>query len=226
MALSLAGSTAVGNGNGTSVVTNVPTGTVNGDLLIWAIGITNLTANATPSGWNVWHVQTTTACQVNVYWRVAASEPASYTATIATGRFVHTMLAVRGADLTTPEDVASAGTAGTTATTASAVTPVTAGSWVLSVAVAQTASGVTPGNYTSGNLDAVVQTGFSNVGANTNAAIGVGYEAWGSGAFTPTWTAGSATARTIGVSSVIRPAIPPRRQPLALRQTVSRSVVI
>jgi hypothetical protein len=211
MPISVVNSTAGGSAAlVTSITTNVPAGTQANDVLIWAVYGNIATAMATPSGWNVWHQQTGTAQQWSIYWKYAlATEAASYTATVASSRWSYSMVAFRGAHLTTPEGTASAGTAGTTAMAFPAITPTVAGSWVLAFGGVISASGVVTTTFSSTNLDAYVVNGAthgmtSTQGNAVNCAGSVAYEQWTAGAFTPAMTfTPTPSTRTMGVSSVL-----------------------
>jgi hypothetical protein len=120
-----------------SATLNVPTGVVDGDLLVACIWGNDASFTPTFTGW------TTVGAQLagsgsgrgQVWCRVASSEPASYTPSWAlTNKYVGAMVALRGVDTTAATNgvrtpvLTSYGT-GTVRTTGS-VTP-TAGDWVV-----------------------------------------------------------------------------------------------
>jgi len=117
----------------THAAVNVPAGTADGDLLL-LFAMTENSAHAAPfptntlTGWTrLDFVQYSTYDQFEVWYRVASSEPASYTMTSdVTGKDVFVMVAFRGADTTNlfggNHSGAPAGSASTAHTTPS-VTP-------------------------------------------------------------------------------------------------------
>lgn len=214
MAVALVGSTATGTpGVATSVTINQPAeATSTAGLLLVAWDYINIaTTIATPAGWAVWHQQTGTAQQWAIFYKTSTTGNDGVTLTTASARQTYGMLAFSGVNMTTPEDVASAGSVGTTAIAFPAVTPVTAGAIVLAFGGVLTASGVTTTAFTSTNLDGFHVNGASSGATSTatnavNATGAIGYENWVSGAFTPAMAqATSTSSRTMGVSTVIRP---------------------
>lgn len=189
----------------TTVTNSVPTGVANGNLLIWIISGAISSTPTTPTGWNVMETQAGSGLSTHVYWRAASSEPASYNATVASGRWTGLMLAFSGVDTTTPEDVASSVSVGTSATAFNAITPTTAGAWVFAVATGAVGAGVTTGTHTSSNLDAIDGTSTVKTSGSVNAVITAGHEVWSSGAFTPVMTMNTATTRSNGISIALRP---------------------
>lgn len=78
MALSIVNTTtAVQNTASTTITINVPSGVVNGDILVLMVMSNNGTWT-TPSGWTVWLANANNRA---IYYRTASSEPASYTIT-------------------------------------------------------------------------------------------------------------------------------------------------
>lgn len=68
-----------------SVTVNVPTGTVNGDVMVVDVMYGGTTQMSTPAGWNLINniSNTNSASQMTTtFWRLASSEPASYTWTM------------------------------------------------------------------------------------------------------------------------------------------------
>lgn len=122
-------SSATVNATASTIVVTVPTGTIDGDVLVMGVSARgNLAGSAvtTPSGWTLRGTPIQTGNGVAdqslyMFTRVASSEPASYTVTVgSTTRIMAAMLAYSGVDNTTPFDVAS-GNSG--ASSASAVAP-------------------------------------------------------------------------------------------------------
>lgn len=107
------GNTATGfTSNGTTVVVNKPSGVVDNDLLIAVIGHdTNTTPSVTPpAGWTAIRndVDSGTNGGIWSYYKVAASEGASYTFTAgSSGRLVGHILQITGFDATTPIDASN-----------------------------------------------------------------------------------------------------------------------
>ncbi len=96
--------TAARTSSGTTFVLNVPTGVVDGDLLlmcIWGDGTLTITD---PAGWNTvtGNPVSPTNGRGKVFWRIASSEPASYTITFGSEKWVGMMMAYSGCDATTP----------------------------------------------------------------------------------------------------------------------------
>lgn len=60
-----------------TITVNVPSGTANGDLMILIVASSQLNTWTTPSGWTLWFQNNGRA----IFYRTAASEPASYTVT-------------------------------------------------------------------------------------------------------------------------------------------------
>lgn len=95
MAIALRNATNATNGAGSSQSVNVPTGTVNGDVMLAFIngyksGGTTVSVPNTPAGWTLLPGESTGGdksaggggagnAALGVYYRIAASEPASYT---------------------------------------------------------------------------------------------------------------------------------------------------
>lgn len=208
MAIVYRASTTTESTGTAAIVNNVPAGTVNGDLLVWRYSETGTNIPTTPAGWTLATSGSTTSTSVTIWYRVASSEPASYTTgtLVTSGRHIGIMSAYSGVDNTTPFDVATpALVAGTTATTCPAITPVTVGAWVLGIGNANVGTGVINTTFSSGNLTAVDAQVTSTNGAQTNNVGATGHFAWTSGAFTPTYTTSNASVRTLGASLALRP---------------------
>ena len=87
----------------TTLPVNKPTGVVNGDVMLATI-TTRDTAVTTLTGWNVIGATTNTAgtLRTSYFWKVAASEGASYTWTIGSSKASVTIIAFSGVDTTNP----------------------------------------------------------------------------------------------------------------------------
>lgn len=228
MAIAHRASTTVEANSTAAIVNNVPAGTTNGDLLIWRHSNTTTTVTATPAGWTLLVSSTATATMQVIWWRIAASEPASYTTgALTAGRAIGIMSAFSGVDTTTPFDVATpAMVAGTTATTSAAITPITTGAWVLGFGDANVASGVINTTFSSGNLTAIDAQKTSTQAAATNNVGATGHFVWTSGAFTPTWTTSNASVRTLGATAALRPSAGTTTAPFHARAAVNRVAVM
>lgn len=122
MAITLVGSVSTGfNGGGSSTSVNVPAGVANGDLLIAQIngyksGGVGVSVPNTPAGWTlIGEAQTSGGggagnVALGVYYRVAASEPASYSLSNngAGDTYVDAaIMALRGVDTVSPFNLTS-----------------------------------------------------------------------------------------------------------------------
>lgn len=196
----------------TTFTTDVPSGTVDGDLLLWSLVANTATVASTPDGWNIWKVSTTTALNLSTFWRVASGEGASHThSSLTSARWGGAMLRFSGVDHTHPADVAfPTRVAGTSGQGWPALTPVTPGAVIVAMSACIGPSGTVDCTYTAGNLDSLATDFGSNVAAASNAFGCHGLEAWTSGAFTPTGPIDNViSTRTIGDTTALRPAQPP-----------------
>lgn len=108
---------------------NRPTGTTDGDLLLAALFVSQgATISAVPSGWTLIREDTSgTSARTALYWKIASSEPATWTWTISTSANagVH-VLRLDGHDPISPINQHSGqGNTSSTSVTAPAVTPST-----------------------------------------------------------------------------------------------------
>jgi hypothetical protein len=109
--ISLVGTPTTAEATGTTGLTNnVPTGVADNDFLVWVEGQTTATVIATPpTGFTLLQSLGNVAVSMHLWYRIAASEPASYTTPARTAsRAAGVMSAFRGVDLTNPWDVAAA----------------------------------------------------------------------------------------------------------------------
>lgn len=83
---------------GVSITMTVPAGVVNGDVLVMAI-VNNIGAITSPAGWTVLN---NTVLGFSLFWRLAASEPASYSVTLVSGKAAGVMIALSGANNNAP----------------------------------------------------------------------------------------------------------------------------
>lgn len=128
-----------------SLVVNVPTGTQNNDVMVAVIeaGTSNPNIINTPTGWTLLNSQTASP-NVRTYWRVASSEPASYTWTFNTTTYnVSGIIASYSGTATSSQiNQHAAFTAGTSTTTitAASVTTTVAGCMLVFVGGCNTAN--------------------------------------------------------------------------------------
>lgn len=107
-------SSSANNGSGsTSIVGSKPTGTVDGDLLVASIGIYgDVNISAVPSGWTLATSDTTSGTGEPtgyMYYKVASSEPTTWTWTLATSiRATITVVRIDGQASTSPLDISGA----------------------------------------------------------------------------------------------------------------------
>lgn len=117
------------NGSGQCTI-NVPAGTTNGDVMVMNLNSSwpNQTTIAV-TGWTAilnYTVNSGNNEYSHVYWRVASSEPASYTINPGNGNLLGSILTYRGVDNSNPIDVtAAAGTEVNSGTTVTAPTVTT-----------------------------------------------------------------------------------------------------
>lgn len=115
MAVAFNAASAVAGGSGVgSVTVNVPAGTVNGDLLVVQVAWNENATLNNPAGWTQIREDQTgiggvAALNSRLMYRIAASEPASYTWTFASGtrRIAGCMVNLTGADTSAPIDSSS-----------------------------------------------------------------------------------------------------------------------
>jgi hypothetical protein len=191
----------------TGITNNVPPGTADGHFLVWVTGQTTATLIAVLAGWTERQNGVSGASSLQVWYRFASSEPASYTTAARTAsRAFGIMAAFSGVDATTPWDVTEAAmVAGTTAFAGPAVTPVTAGALVLGIADTLVGAGVINTVLSSSNTIPDAQVTSTN-GASTNMVGGISHYPWRSGAVTPAWAASNVTTRTVAGAYALRPA--------------------
>lgn len=192
----------------TSFTINAPTGLTAGDLILWVMSGQTATNPATaPTGFTLWASGTTTGLCCSVYQRIAdGSEGSTFTSSALTSsRWSSAILAIPGADVTTPADVSfPAANAGTTAHTFPAITPVTAGATVFAFGAESFSAGAAGSTVTSTNLTIDGQT-VTVFGSGVNVRTIGGHAPWIAGAFTPAMTQASTMTRTLGLSTAVRP---------------------
>lgn len=108
----------------TTLVVPVPSGVQDGDVMFLAVFLTASSGSiTTPGGWTPIYANSvpasSTSSHASLFWRVAASEPGSYSVTVSSGRGSASIVALTGVDTTTPldaTDVAVDSAAGLTVT--------------------------------------------------------------------------------------------------------------
>jgi hypothetical protein len=168
----------VADGGNQSITVNVPAGTQDGDLLLLIVGNkTDLVGDAnfnTPAGWNlIFH---TDQSQMNLasFWRIASSEPASYTVTTVTGPndWVGEMHRITGTHATTPLDASAEASLAAAAVdpdpSAPAVTTVAANCLVFAVLLHDHASLAQTHTPPASHAE---RTDFEGVGASTRIGL-------------------------------------------------------
>ena len=199
----------------TSVTCNVPASVQNGDLLLWSMGgaASSIALPSPPAGWALWNANLSAVGATGaVFWyRVACSEPSSYTVSgLTSGRYATFMSAYRGVDQTTPKDATNTtATNGANFATPPAITPVTVGAWPVMLEAAQITSAAAAPVGGSTNATALVGQATSTVASVANPALIEGYySGWASGAFTfnLSKSAGSFSAGHVVVSA-LKPAV-------------------
>jgi len=188
-------SRATTTGTGVNAVINVPTGTVDSDVLYLYVINPSTAPIATPSGW-IWLQSGTNGIggTLNVFRRVASSEPASYTLNTNGNNCFCAMESLTGVDNATPEDAMTTVATGTAAPVAfPSITTVTPDAWHLAVQGDWQASpGDVPTNYTAGPSATVVQADHRAI-ASAGTVSGVTSASTGA-----TWVAISVAVRSSG----------------------------
>lgn len=145
MAIARAGTSTPSSFDSASTTTHtvsVPTGVTDGMCLVMALsgdgGANSNPTITTPGGWNLLDSAIQGSRQVlGVYWRIAASEPASYSVTTSSVKAVWMMYAYSGTDTTAPFGAAGqhslkVETVAGTGHTTNSITPQTTNDWILS----------------------------------------------------------------------------------------------
>lgn len=170
-----------------AVIVSVPSGVVNGDLMIAEIWATTQTAAApTSAGWTQFFTLAGSDHQIFLFWRDASSEPANYTftstnATSTTGWIHHLTGAISGNPVNA---IGSGNTAsGASAITASGITTTVPNSLLMCFV----------GHGDGSNLPTGYQAGWTGVTFTGNSPINCSYIAQASAGAT-----GSATTNFAG----------------------------
>lgn len=207
MAISRAGTAS--NGIAASGATiPVQTGVVNGDLMLVFIRCVVVTAISPPSGWTqIYHVQNTAGAGMThaAYYRIAASEPSSYTwSNSAAGSQEYILAAYSGVNSTIPIDTSASDLSGATTTvTAPAITTSYANGMIVGCWCPRTGfSGAAP--YCNAAFSTVNSAnGWAVADLSSTTAGGYGGWAASSTAVVARWVAGSIALRVADSQSVV-----------------------
>lgn len=163
-----------------AAVFNVPTGTINGDLLLWWVACASSGTYTFPAGWTVIHTGTSGGSpnvNVGLAWRVAASEPATYTVTQSLGATVDGVMIGYFSAKPSFEGPSAASSAGTPATAAapSVTTTFPNEMLVTFIGTGVTITGHPPGGMTerANNLSTNIAFNVSELAWDTPGATGV-----------------------------------------------------
>lgn len=209
MAITVVGTTKVEpNANTTSIVLPVPTGLAVNDLLLFEVAGSISASPSPPSGLTTWEANVVFGPSLVSWFRwVDGTEPASYTITTSSGRFVAICVARRGVDRTTPKDTASVSSSSTTAMAVPpSITTVTAGAHVLcwGAGLLAVTGDTTPSWTTDGTINQSaahqLTTNQSTLCIDTSRVVA------SPGTVTPTLTLAEGASRSATLVSALRPA--------------------
>ncbi|MFI1535564.1 hypothetical protein [Streptomyces anandii] len=217
-----------------SLACNVPTGTTDGDVMVAIVSRPSGTATvSTPSGWDVlsgFPVQNSGGITLAGFYRVASSEPASYTFSFSTGKCLIAISSYRGVDNTTPvhQSAAATDTTNRTTHTSPSITTTVANCWTIagyadrgftSASTWSTPTGLTS---RSGNLVTTGTNDNSLATFDSNADKTAGSYSYAS-------TASASQSNACMCTVALAPAPPsvpaPQAVPLVMRQAVARSAL-
>lgn len=162
--------------SGNAISLTKPTGTVDGDMLIWAISASGtVTTPPAPAGWSVLFAWTLvgTGLYLGVWYKFAASEGASYSlAGLDSARWTSIMRCEQNVDPTTPFDVAVVTGSSTSAQAPStAVNPIADRTKLIAIESASAASGVTNTGWTATGGSTLDASESSSAAGAANAAL-------------------------------------------------------
>lgn len=211
--------TAQGTGN-VGITCAVPTGTLNGDVMWFAImGASSTGVYVTPSGWDVVEAMFSSTGQASAkmacYRRVANSEPANYTITwgtvASTGRIATAMISFSGVNNKAPQqaEAKDAGAGPTSTEVLPSVTATTA-TTILGIVGAYTPSfGTTTWTPDAAMTEVAGSDNSSNHASASNASIEFATQAVSAGATgTRTATGSRADLRPCGIMIALNPDFP------------------
>jgi hypothetical protein len=199
---------------GTSVVVARPAGVVNGDLLLAFVAQAGTATVTAPTGWTLFGSQTTGgAVSLAVYWKVASSEPSSWTWTLGSSlRNWASVSAYTGVDPAAPINDSSSNTYPGAATAFALATypqMLRFGAGVFAVAGVRTASGAATTWTPSGMVGITERADLStNAGAGTDIAGEVSDVLNGTSpdaSFTPSGTASLAQSAAVDWAIMLNP---------------------
>ncbi|MGW0795914.1 hypothetical protein [Streptomyces sp. NPDC002692] len=212
-----------------SLACNVPTGTANGDVMVAIISRASSSATvSTPSGWTVipgFPVQNTNGTTLCGFYKVASSEPASYTWSGSAQKWCIATMSYRGVDTGSPINVSSAAvdTTNRAAHASPSITTTVANCWIVagygdrgstSASTWSTPSGLTSRSgslTTTGTSDNSLATFDTNAGQTA-------------GAYTYSSTASASQSTACMCTVALAPAgPPPQPPPVVVRQAVQRA---
>lgn len=215
--------TAQANSSTTSLAVNVPSGVVNGNLMITILELNAAVTVTQPGGWtsvgNGAPAQSGTNT-LDAWWRIASSEPASYTWTFGSAKCNICALAYSGTTATPIETGAFGSNTSPTATTGSIT--VSNNDWNIAIYSDRDASAgstwTTPTGTTSraGLLNTGTSEGSLAV-FDTNAAVTAGSYTYTS---TSSTTQSTTVTGAIGILAAATGVAPP---PFLVRQAVNRA---
>jgi hypothetical protein len=218
----------------TSLACSVPTGTADDDVMIALISRASSASTVnTPSGWTVlpgFPAQNTNGTTLCGFYRVAASEPGSYTWSGSAQKWCIAVSSYRGVDTSTPinDSAAAVDTTSRAAHASPSVTTTIADCWIATGycdrGIASASTWSTPSGLTSrsGNLTTTGSNCVSLATFDTNTD-----EPTGSYSYTSTASASQSNAcmGTIALTPAGAIVAAPQAVPLILRQAVARSTL-
>lgn len=223
MSISIRSSSKADTGglNGATITVPVPTGVINGDVMVMLIEVNSTTLPSIPAGWTALDSSNTSVCVLTAY-RVASSEPASYNVVAAHHGCVG-IVAYSGVDNSTPVNAhgAIAEAASSTIATANSITTTVAGCMLLLCGGFSHTSN--PLTYSGGFAEVI-----SDQEASASMAIASLAQVSAGATGSQTITSGSLTTSTGGTLVALQPAAgsPPANTVLpAVTGTVGSAVI-
>lgn len=163
---------ATATGTGTSAVVAKPTGTADGDLLVATLAYDGtITITAVPSGWTLVRTDTSGTFKLSTYYKVASSEPASWTWTLSnvlTAPWLAFACGWSGTQTVSPFVTSSTNTGSGATATATAVSTATSNALIVAVYARPGAFSALP---PSGMVERVDAANGSNLGAALDSAV-------------------------------------------------------
>jgi hypothetical protein len=154
---------------GTTTTINLPAGTVNGDVLVMFISrnSTSATTATAPAGWST-IFNTSATNGASIFWKVASSEPASYTVTLGSTVNAGTvsLFTLANAAFTLSVTIRHSSATSSTPTMGTASTPTSDNSIVFSMVTLNNSGAVTMSN--TYNAPMIEQTDLNAGGPHTS----------------------------------------------------------